>query len=275
MLSDIAALDGLTTDWPDEHRAASAARVRAVDALNAAAFRNLIRAISAHPGLAAALRDAVQDEVVYAVLRRHGILKPSLHERVDAALDGIRPMLAGHGGNVELVSVATPVAEVRFLGACDGCPASALTFYSGVRKAILDAAPEITEIRQVKGLGGGGGGDTVHFTTPFASVIDGGWLHAAALADLADGTTLTLTVAEHSVLLSRFDDQFTCFENSCAHMGMPMDGGEIAGGILTCPYHGFKYALASGECLTAPEVALQSHAVRVIGDRVEIRLSSP
>lgn len=273
MLSDIAALDALTTDWPDAHRTTSMARIGAVDALNAAAFRNLIRSLSAHPGMAAALREAAKDEVVYAVLRRHGILKPSLFERVEAALDGIRPMLAGHGGNVELVSVQAPEAEVRFLGACDGCPASALTFYSGVKKAILDTVPEITKIRQVKGLGGGGA-DTVHFTSPFASAIDEGWLHATALADLPDGATLTLTLSNHSVLLSRFEDQVTCFENSCAHMGMPMDGGEISGGILTCPYHGFQYALASGECLTAPEVALQSHAVRVIGDRVEIKLSS-
>ena len=40
--------------------------------------------------------------------------------------------------------------------ACDGCPASALTFHAGVKKAVEDACPEITEILQVKGMGGGG-----------------------------------------------------------------------------------------------------------------------
>ena len=44
-------------------------------------------------------------------------------------------------------------------------------------------------------------------------------------------------------------------------------------GIIKCPYHGFRYDLSSGECLTAPDVAPQSHAERVIGSRVKVRLS--
>ena len=56
-------------------------------------------------------------------------------------------------------------------------------------------------------------------------------------------------------------------------MGMPLDGGEIDGGLITCPYHGFRYSLESGECLTAPEVQLQPHAVRVVGERIEVSLS--
>jgi nitrite reductase/ring-hydroxylating ferredoxin subunit len=54
-------------------------------------------------------------------------------------------------------------------------------------------------------------------------------------------------------------------------MGLSLDQGEIAGGLITCPHHGFQYALDSGECLTAPEVQLQPHAVRVVGDRIEVR----
>ena len=66
----------------------------------------------------------------------------------------------------------------------------------------------------------------------------------------------------------------SCFQNACGHLGMEIDGGEIEDGIITCPYHGFRYDLASGECLTAPEVQLQPHAVRVTGERVEVRLSA-
>ena len=128
MTADIMALEDLAADWTEPQRQASQAHARAVDALNAEAFRRLIRRLEPVPGMSAALRAAVSDEVVYAVLRRHGILKPSLHERVEAALATVRPMLASHGGSVELVAVNIPAAEVRLLGACDGCPASALTF---------------------------------------------------------------------------------------------------------------------------------------------------
>lgn len=272
MLSDIGALEALSEDWPAEYKNAAMARTEAVDALNAEAFRRFIRLLQTVPGMGAAMRTAAADEVVYAVLRRHGILKPSLFERVETALDGIRPMLDSHGGDVELVSVEPPVAEVRFLGACDGCPASSLTFYSGVKTAIVDNIPEITEIKQVKGLGGGSA-DTVHFTSPFANYSSKAWSFAASLKDLPDGETVMKDIGGHSVFLSRFSDKVTCFENSCAHMGMAMDGGEIGEGLITCPYHGFKYSLESGECLTAPEVQLQPHGVRVVGDRVEVQLT--
>lgn len=269
LLRDLAALEGLAAHWGPAERAGAEARARAVDALNAEALRRLIRALKPVPGAAAALREAAGDEVVYAVLRRHGILKPSLHERVETALGSVRPMLASHGGDVELVGVEGTVAEVRFLGACDGCPASALTFYAGVRKAVEEHAPEITQVRQAKGLGAGSG---AAFVSPFAAEDGAGWARAAALADLADGATLIVATQGRSLLVSRFGDRLTCFENACAHMGLEMDGGEIAGGFITCPHHGFRYALETGECLTAPQVQLAPHDVRASGGVVEVRL---
>lgn len=268
ILRDITALTALAEGWDEAARKGAQARAEAVDGLNAEAFRRLIRHLQGVEGLSAALREAAADEVVYAVLRRHGILRPSLFERVNGALDTVRPMLVSHGGDAELVSVEETVAVVRFLGACDGCPASTLTFYAGVKKAIQEQVPQITEIRQAKGLGGGG--DQVHFTSPFATYQKDGWSHAADLADLPDGATRCREVDGHSVLLSRFGDRVTCFENACAHMGMALDGGEMANGFVTCPYHQFRYSLESGECLTAPEVQLQPHGVRIAGDRIEV-----
>lgn len=270
-LRDLNALEALSETWGEAERNGAMARAEAVDALNAEAFRRLIRALRPVPGMAEALREAATDEIVYAVLRRHGILKPSLFERVEAALDTVRPMLKSHGGNAEVVSVDPPRAEIRFLGSCDGCPASALTFYAGVKKAIAEHVPEITEIRQAKGLGGGNA-TTVHFQSPFANSASG-WTHALALPALGDGQSQLVEVDGHSVFLSRFGDRVTCFENACAHMGLAMDHGPIEGGILTCPHHGFRYALETGECLTAPEVALQPHAVRVRGNIIEVRIT--
>jgi len=271
MTADIMALEDLAADWTEPQRQASQAHARAVDALNAEAFRRLIRRLEPVPGMSAALRAAVSDEVVYAVLRRHGILKPSLHERVEAALATVRPMLASHGGSVELVAVNIPAAEVRLLGACDGCPASALTFYTGIKKAIQDLVPEITDVRQVKGMGQTRA-ETPGFTSPFAAAQTSGWMHAGLLSDFPNGCTRIMEVGGHSVLLSRFGNLLTCFENACAHMGLPMEAGDIADGHITCGEHGFHYALDSGACLTAPDVQLRAHSVRVVGKRVDVRL---
>ncbi|MFA5989834.1 MAG: NifU family protein [Sphingomonas sp.] len=272
LLGELSTLEALAQNWGEAERNGAMARALAIDALNAEAFRRLIRSLHRVPGGAAALREAAEDEVVYCVLRRHGILKPSLFERVEAALDTVRPTLAGHGGDAELVKVEGDRAEVRFLGACDGCPASALTFYSGVKKAITEHVPEIREVKQVRGLGGGAA-DSVYYTSPFAAHQQEGWGRVASLADVPDGETRIIEFDGHSLLLSRFGERVTCFENACAHLGMAMDQGIIANGFITCPHHGFRYALETGECLTAPEVQLRPHAVRVKGEIIELRLA--
>ena len=269
-LSDIEGLEAIFATWDETQRGAVEAYRRAIEALHGEALTRLVRALKSNPAALAAMRGAVADEIVYAVLRKHQVIKASLAERVEVALAGIRPMLASHGGDVELLEIAPPRIEVRFIGACDGCPASALTFHEGVKKAIEEACPEITEVVQVKGSGKG----SVNFVSPFAINSGDGWLDAGLITDIPDGGVRGLTLGGEKVLLSRQGKVVTCFQNACAHLGFALDDGEVEGGIITCPYHGFRYDLASGECLTAPEVQLQPHAVRVIGSRVEVRLAS-
>lgn len=271
-LNDVERLEEIFATWDETKRGTVEAYRRAIEDLHREALRRLVRALKSDPAALAAMKGAIGDEIVYAVLRRHGILKASLAERVELALASVRPMLASHGGDVELVKVAPPSIEVRFLGACDGCPASALTFHAGIKKAVEEACPEITEVLQVKGSGLGNDG-TVHFVSPFALNAGGDWHAAGGLADIPECGVLAREIGGEKVLLSRQGTAVTCFQNACAHLGFPLTDGEVEGGIITCPYHGFRYDLASGECLTAPEVQLLPHAVRVIGDRVEVRLA--
>ncbi|RJT28880.1 hypothetical protein D3227_33270 [Mesorhizobium waimense] len=274
LAGDIQRVEAIFATWDETQRSAVEAYRRAIEDLNGEALRRLVKALKEEPAALAAMKQAVTDEVVYAVLRRHNILKPSLSERVEAALDGVRPMLASHGGDVELVSVRPPAIEVRFVGACDGCPASALTFHAGVKKAIEEACPEITDIIQIKSMSNAADNDSVRFVSPFALGAVSGWHLVCRLDEIPLGGISTLVVGGQDVILSRQDAIVSCFQNACAHLGMPLDGGDVEQGIITCPHHGFQYDLSSGECLTAPEVALQSHAVRVIGNRVQVRLSS-
>lgn len=272
LAGDIAQLELIFDGWDDTARGAAKAYGLAIEALNGEALRRLVRALKSDPAALAAMKQAVTDEVVYAVLRRHNIIKASLTERVEAALEGIRPMLASHGGDVELVAVRPPAIEVRFTGSCDGCPASQLTFHAGVKKAVEDACPEITEIIQAKGMAPSNGAGSVRFISPFAIGSGGQWHFAAKLREIPEGGIKTQEIDGENILLSRHGSIVTCFQNACAHLGLELDGGMVDDGIVTCPHHGFRYDLASGECLTAPAVQLRPHAVRVVGERVEVRL---
>jgi Fe-S cluster biogenesis protein NfuA len=93
----------------------------------------------------------VADELVASLLVVHGLHPVSLVERVERALEQVRPLLDRHGGNVELVHVdaEASVVHLRLLGSCDGCPSSAVTLQGAVERAINEAAPEVVRIEVV------------------------------------------------------------------------------------------------------------------------------
>ncbi len=275
LLRDVETLEEVFQHWDGQQRGAVHAYRESIEELHREAIRRIIATVKQEPAGVAKLKEALGDEVVYSVLRHLGLVKASLQERVEEALNAVRPMLASHGGDVELVGVEAPgTVTVRFLGACDGCPASQLTFVAGVKAAIQERCPEIEHIEEVRGLSSvPTDSKVVQFVSPFAINATGDWLAAAALDEIPLGEVLRREIGGHDVLLSRNGAVVSAFENACAHLGMPIDGGEVSGGVLTCPHHGFRYLLESGECLTAPEVQLESHAVRVTGTRVEVRLN--
>jgi len=272
LVGEIAHLEGIVADWDDSQRSAVAAYKRAIEALHAEALRRLVRVCKSEPAALAALRAAAADEVVYAVMRQLGVMKPSLDERLEAALDSVRPMLGSHGGNVELVRIEPPVIEVRLLGACDGCASSAMTLHAGVKQAVLDACPEITNVVAVRGSGAGHGEVVDSGASPFALAQFGTWRYACELAEIADGGIRALAIGGRDLLLARGAGTVACFDNICAHLGARLDNGQVEAGVLTCRDHGFAYDLATGECLTVPNVALAKHLVRVIGTRIELKL---
>jgi Fe-S cluster biogenesis protein NfuA len=74
----------------------------------------------------------------------------SLLERVEAALNTIRPYLETDGGNVSIEEI-TPdnVVKLKLLGSCGSCPMSIMTLKAGIEEAIKKAVPEITGVDAV------------------------------------------------------------------------------------------------------------------------------
>jgi Fe-S cluster biogenesis protein NfuA len=69
-----------------------------------------------------------------------------MREKVEKALDKIRPSLMADGGNVELVDVEDGKVKVRLTGACGGCPMSQMTLKMGIERLLKQEIPEIKEV---------------------------------------------------------------------------------------------------------------------------------
>ena len=73
-----------------------------------------------------------------------------MKEKVQKAIDTIRPSLQADGGDVELIDVgADGVVKVKLTGACHGCPMSQMTLKNGIEKIIKKQVPEIKEVLSV------------------------------------------------------------------------------------------------------------------------------
>lgn len=71
-----------------------------------------------------------------------------MRERIEKVLEEeVRPMLAMHGGNVELMEVTDKgVVKVRLTGGCAGCPAAQMTVVGIVEEAIKSKVPEVKKV---------------------------------------------------------------------------------------------------------------------------------
>jgi Fe-S cluster biogenesis protein NfuA len=70
-------------------------------------------------------------------------------QKVEQALNNIRPALQMDGGDVELVKFEDGVVYVKLLGACGGCPMSTMTLKLFIEERLREEVPEVTEVVSV------------------------------------------------------------------------------------------------------------------------------
>jgi Fe-S cluster biogenesis protein NfuA len=137
----------------DEARRAARELEQAIEGFHASVLRTIVDRMRDDPRGRELLYELVDDAEVYAALVKSGIVKPSLAMRAIQVLDGVRPYLTSHNGDVELVEITDGVAYVRLLGACQGCGSSTETLRDSVAQALLDHLPELAEVREAPAAG--------------------------------------------------------------------------------------------------------------------------
>src|SRR5262249_44637731 len=95
------------------------------------------------PALVVALcRQAYNDLIMPAATET-----PSLRDKVQNVLNLIRPAVQADGGDIELVDVNPEgVVQIRFHGACHGCPSSTMTLQMGIERNLREKVPEVTSV---------------------------------------------------------------------------------------------------------------------------------
>lgn len=215
-----------------------------------------------------ALAALADDELISSLLLIHGLHPYDVTTRVENALDSVRPYMATHGGDVELLEVTDDnVVWVRLLGSCDGCASSSVTLSLAVEGAIEAAAPEIVSIEVDTTAT-----DAAKDAGPLISVeslrsrlgptrtdpVAGAWEPAPLLTELEAGQVGTFTLAGVSILGCRLGEDLFVFRDHCPRCTSGMAGANLerrlghatGDGVLRCPQCRSHYDVRlAGACL--------------------------
>jgi Fe-S cluster biogenesis protein NfuA/nitrite reductase/ring-hydroxylating ferredoxin subunit len=170
------------------------------------------------------------DDLVASLLAVHGLHPHSVETRVARALDGVRPYLGSHGGDVEFLGLSEGGAvRLRMLGSCDGCASSAVTLTLAVETAVQAAAPEVTGIEVEEAPSAG---PSVIPVSALRSRLDapgepGGWEVVAGLEALPAGGPAAFTVAGMPVVAVRVGSELYAYRDRC-----PRCEGTLADGAV-------------------------------------------
>jgi len=69
-----------------------------------------------------------------------------MREKVQAALEQVRPTLLADGGDVQLIDVKDGVVTLKLIGACGGCPMATMTLKGGIERVLKEQVPEVKEV---------------------------------------------------------------------------------------------------------------------------------
>ena len=147
------------------------------------------------------------DELVSSLLLVHGLHPYGVQDRVERALDDVRPYLGSHGGDVRLLEVTDEgVVRLQLLGSCDGCASSSVTLELAVDGAIRAAAPEVVHIEVKEAPNESKGVISIESLTSRIRTSDSSgvaWVAAGALDELEVGGLKRVSVSGSEVLLCR------------------------------------------------------------------------
>ncbi len=221
-----------------------------------------------------------QDDLVNNLLLLHGLHPIGIEERVQRALNKVRPYLRSHGGDVELLGVQAGVVQLRLQGSCQSCPASAMTLKYAVEDAIYAAAPDVVEVAAV---GVAAPAPTPGFiplaqldmAAPSGSAPAGSahWHEVDDVLALPTRAVHIQPVNGRSLLFCRLDESLYAYGDICPHCRQPLTTARVVGTALTCPHCRQRYdVIRAGRGLDKPDLHLEPFPLLVEAGRVMVAL---
>ena len=98
------------------------------------------------------------------------------------------------------------------------------------------------------------------------------FLRVAGTDDVKPGHGIVAEVGGKTLAVFNVDGTFHAIDNTCLHRGGPLGEGEVSGQVVTCPWHGWQFNVATGQCVNNPSARIEVYQVKVDGTDVKVLL---
>ena len=168
-----------------------------------------------------------EDPLVATLLLIHDLHPVPLDQRVQQALDSVRPYMESHGGNVELLSLEDGIARIHLQGSCSDCSASSVTLELAIKQALEEAAPDLEGL-EVEGV-------APQALPVVMSESTRSWFDVESVTSLGDGSLAAVTIDGSELVIANVDGSLLAYQDRCASCGARLHDGLLMAGALSCP----------------------------------------
>ncbi|QGJ69537.1 Non-heme iron oxygenase ferredoxin subunit [Planctomycetales bacterium 10988] len=100
------------------------------------------------------------------------------------------------------------------------------------------------------------------------------FITVAKVGSILEGQGTAVQVQGKYIGIFLHQGTYFAMDDQCPHQGAPLTPGMVRKGLVTCPWHGWRFALSDGCWIDNPNVKVPTYEVRVQGDEIQIRMPS-
>jgi nitrite reductase (NADH) small subunit/3-phenylpropionate/trans-cinnamate dioxygenase ferredoxin subunit len=93
----------------------------------------------------------------------------------------------------------------------------------------------------------------------------------AKVGDLSEGASIVATVGERLVAVFLSEGAYYAIDDLCPHMGASLADGAFQSGVVTCPWHAWRFDVRDGRWCDNPKIKIDTFEVRVHGELIQVR----
>lgn len=93
--------------------------------------------------------------------------------------------------------------------------------------------------------------------------------------EVPEGEGKTVQVEGKLIAVFCENGEYHAIDDTCPHMGASLGSGHVADGIVTCPWHAWRFCIRDGTWADNPRIKIGSYPLRVVEDQIEVQIAPP